>query len=211
MGVAAIPHGVAATTLDDDVRQTHGSGATGAVVAASLGGLIVAVIADGAGSLVLVNPLPSSPWHRHCRCGIGRKWCDGIEARLVATCDALPDADDATDVAAGSRTWGHAGCGQAFRPSAFCRRGRGVPCPAGKRWRRHGAASSSACQAPAVSVRCWDGNGRLLRSPPWRLRGCRPGECDSAHRPGARWIQHAVKPRHGRCTGAMVASGVQST
>lgn len=68
-----------------------------ALVGASLGGLLALRCADAADALVLVNPLPTAPWHAHLP---ARTWPDvvawGHDARLHGTRRALPDADDAT-------------------------------------------------------------------------------------------------------------------
>ena len=53
--------------------------------------------AGAADALVLVNPLPPSPWHAQLP---GREWPDVVpwqrDARLTGTLRALPDADEAT-------------------------------------------------------------------------------------------------------------------
>lgn len=94
-------HGLAVTTLDDYVRQARTALASlprpRVVVGASLGGLLAAMIAGDADALVLVNPLPPSPWHAQLP---ARDWPDVVrwhgQARLDTTRDALPDADDAS-------------------------------------------------------------------------------------------------------------------
>ncbi len=67
-----------------------------AAIGASLGGLLAAAIAADADALVLVNPLPPSPWHER----VPQRVRDGLipwrrEARLSTTLRALPDADPA--------------------------------------------------------------------------------------------------------------------
>jgi pimeloyl-ACP methyl ester carboxylesterase len=68
-----------------------------ALIGASLGGLLAAAASDDADALVLVNPLPPSPWHAQLP---AREWPDTVpwrrDARLSSTRRALPDADDAT-------------------------------------------------------------------------------------------------------------------
>jgi pimeloyl-ACP methyl ester carboxylesterase len=98
------------------------------VVGASLGGLLAVVNADLADALVLVNPLPPTPWHgglpvRGPYPAIVR-W--GREASLSGTRRALPDADDAT-------------CLYAFR-----------------RWRDESGAALDEARAgiPAIRPRC---------------------------------------------------------
>src|SRR5262245_20908320 len=58
--------GLAATTFDDYLRQTCAALETlprpRAAIGASLGGLLAMVCADAADALVLINPLPPSPW-----------------------------------------------------------------------------------------------------------------------------------------------------
>jgi len=95
--------GLQATTLEDYRQQV----ATAArelptppvLVGASLGGLLAlctAVEVDAA-ALVLVNPLPPSPWHAQLR---RRAWPPRVpwarDASLAGTRAALPDADAAT-------------------------------------------------------------------------------------------------------------------
>lgn len=67
------------------------------VMGASLGGLLALRIAAQADALVLVNPLPPSPWHRDLP---ARTWPDVVpwrrNARLASTRQALPDADEAS-------------------------------------------------------------------------------------------------------------------
>lgn len=68
-----------------------------ALVGASLGGLLALSCADLADALVLVNPLPPSPWAARLP---AREWPDVVpwrrEARLASTRRSIPDADDAT-------------------------------------------------------------------------------------------------------------------
>jgi len=93
-----------------------------AVVGASLGGLIGMQVADAADALVLVNPMPPSPWHRHLPRrdaqqegqppgdvpdqpgGPGSVVPWGRNARLASTRRAMPDAD-AASVAYASARW----------------------------------------------------------------------------------------------------------
>lgn len=95
------PRGWAFTTFDDYARQVREQlralPRPRALIGASLGGLLAALCADEADALVLINPLPPSPWHA----GLPeREWPDVIpwrrEARLASTRRAMPDADDAT-------------------------------------------------------------------------------------------------------------------
>lgn len=67
-----------------------------AAIGASLGGLLAAAIAADADALVMVNPLPPSPWHAR----VPQRVREGVipwrsEARLHSTRRALPDADAA--------------------------------------------------------------------------------------------------------------------
>ena len=93
--------GLAATQLRDYAAQV---GATLAalprprvVVGASLGGLLALMHGDAVDALVLVNPLPPSPWHTAlpptADAGAIVPWRTG--ARLEGTRRALPDADEA--------------------------------------------------------------------------------------------------------------------
>lgn len=99
--LAASASGLAGTTLDDYTAQVraalHGLPRPRALVGASLGGLLAASCADAADALVLVNPLPPSPWHAQLP---RREWPDVVpwhrDARLSSTRRAVPDADDAT-------------------------------------------------------------------------------------------------------------------
>lgn len=96
-----IDAGLAATALDDYAVQARAAlralPRPRAVVGASLGGLLAAMVADEADALVLVNPLPPAPFAQRMP---AREWPDTVrwrgDARLAATCRALPDADDAT-------------------------------------------------------------------------------------------------------------------
>lgn len=87
-------------------RQTlHALPRPRAAIGASLGGLLAAAIAADADALVLVNPLPPSPWHER----VPQRVREGLipwrrEARLSTTLRALPDADPATVVYA-LRRW----------------------------------------------------------------------------------------------------------
>lgn len=108
------PAGLAATTLQD--YRTQVSDALQdlphplVLIGASLGGLLAAMSAaistNQADALVLVNPLPPSPWHLHLP---RRDWDADVvswrrNARLASTRDALLDADDAAAVLA-FRRW----------------------------------------------------------------------------------------------------------
>lgn len=93
--------GVAATTFADYVAQVR-SGLESlprprALVGASLGGLLAMSCADAADALVLVNPMPPSPWAAQLP---AREWPDVVtwrrDARLASTRHSMPDADDAT-------------------------------------------------------------------------------------------------------------------
>lgn len=95
------PRGLAFTTFDDYVRQVREQlralPRPRVLIGASLGGLLAALCADEADGLVLINPLPPSPWHE----GLPeRSWPDVIpwrrEARLASTRRGMIDADDAT-------------------------------------------------------------------------------------------------------------------
>lgn len=93
--------GLAHTRFDDYARQVRSAlealPRPRALVGASLGGLLAMACADAADALVLVNPLPPSPWHAQLP---GREWPDVVpwqrDARLTGTRRALPDADEAT-------------------------------------------------------------------------------------------------------------------
>jgi pimeloyl-ACP methyl ester carboxylesterase len=93
--------GLAATCFDDYQAQLRtvleALPRPRALIGASLGGLLAAACAGGADALVLVNPLPPSPWS--ARLG-RREWPDVVpwrrDARLASTRAALADADDAT-------------------------------------------------------------------------------------------------------------------
>lgn len=99
--LAPAPSGLENTGFDDYALQVRnalrGRPRPRALVGASLGGLLAACVADDADALVLVNPLPPSPWHAQLP---QRDWPDvvpwGRDARLSSTRRALPDADDAT-------------------------------------------------------------------------------------------------------------------
>ena len=67
------------------------------VAGASLGGLLAAMCADQADALVLVNPLPPSPWQN----ALARRAWDEVvgwrrDARLASTRAAMMDADEAS-------------------------------------------------------------------------------------------------------------------
>lgn len=101
--------GLAATTFDDYVAQVRlaldALPRPRALVGASLGGLLALACADAADALVLVNPLPPSPWSAELP---PRVWADVVpwqrDARLSSTRRALPDAGDATALYA-YRNW----------------------------------------------------------------------------------------------------------
>lgn len=76
-----------------------------AAIGASFGGLLAAAIATDADALVMINPLPPSPWHRR----VPQRVRPGVipwrsEARLLSTRRALPDADPASTLYA-FRRW----------------------------------------------------------------------------------------------------------
>ncbi|HEY0506081.1 MAG TPA: alpha/beta fold hydrolase [Lysobacter sp.] len=93
--------GLAATVFADYVEQVRSALVAlprpRALVGASLGGLLALACADQADALVLVNPIPPSPWAGELP---SRDWPDVVpwraNARLASTRRALPDADDAT-------------------------------------------------------------------------------------------------------------------
>jgi len=95
------PQGLAATTFEDYRVQVRDAlealPRPRALVGASLGGLLAVANAASADALVLVNPIPPSPWHRMLP---QREWPDVVpwqrDARLASTRRALPDADDAS-------------------------------------------------------------------------------------------------------------------
>ena len=97
--------GLAATTLADYVEQMRAAlqalPRPCALVGASLGGLVSAMLAADAGNavarLVLVNPLPPHPWHALLP---ARDWPEVVpwrrDARLASTRRATPGADAAS-------------------------------------------------------------------------------------------------------------------
>lgn len=96
-----VPAGLAATRLEDYRQQLAvtvvGLTSPRVLVGASLGGLLALQLADSASALVLINPLPPSPWHTRLP---GRAspppvipW--GAYASLAGTRRAMPDADAA--------------------------------------------------------------------------------------------------------------------
>jgi pimeloyl-ACP methyl ester carboxylesterase len=93
--------GLENTGFDDYLQQIRGSlrwmPRPRALIGASLGGLLAAAASNDADALVLVNPLPPSPWQAQLP---RREWPDIVpwrrDARLSSTRRALPDADDAT-------------------------------------------------------------------------------------------------------------------
>ena len=103
------PPGLADTGLDDYRRQVEAAlqarPRPRVAVGASLGGLLAAACAGEADALVLVNPLPPSPWvdalSAHHRAAVV-PW--GSQARFEGTRRALPDADSATTLLA-HRRW----------------------------------------------------------------------------------------------------------
>lgn len=101
--LAPAPAGLARTGLDDYRAQVREAllalPRPRALVGASLGGLLAAMCAGDADALVLVNPLPPTPWHAQLP---QRQWPDVVpwrrDARLASTRRAVPDADEATAV-----------------------------------------------------------------------------------------------------------------
>lgn len=93
--------GLAATRFGDYETQMRRAlsvlPAPRAVVGASLGALLATRIADIADALVLVNPLPPTPWHRELP---PRDWPVIVpwrnNARLESTRRSMPDSDEAT-------------------------------------------------------------------------------------------------------------------
>ena len=155
--------GIAATTLDDYLAQVRAAidalPPPRALIGASLGGLLAAACADAADALVLVNPLPPAPWSGalpdRARADVV-PW--GRDARLASTRRALPDADDATAIAAFRRWRDESG-----RALAQARRLE-VPAPRGPVLC---IASSDDADVPAATTAAlavaW--NGELMRVP----------------------------------------------
>ncbi|MET0808838.1 MAG: alpha/beta fold hydrolase [Pseudoxanthomonas sp.] len=93
--------GPACTCLQDYALQLHAElerlPRPRVLIGASLGGLLSLLCAEAADALVLVNPLPPSPWHKALR---HREWADTVpwqrHARLASTRDAMADADEAS-------------------------------------------------------------------------------------------------------------------
>ncbi|MGH8077845.1 MAG: alpha/beta fold hydrolase [Lysobacter sp.] len=93
--------GLASTTFANYVAQVRvrieSMPRPRALVGASVGGLLAMACADLADALVLVNPLPPSPWAAQLP---GREWPDVVpwrrDARLASTRRSMPGADDAT-------------------------------------------------------------------------------------------------------------------
>lgn len=93
--------GLASTRLQDYQGQVRAALAAlpgpRVLLGASLGGLLALGAADDADALILVNPLPPSPWHAGMPV---RDWPDVVpwrrDARLSGTRRALPEADEAT-------------------------------------------------------------------------------------------------------------------
>lgn len=96
----AATDGIAATLISDYVAQVRveleAMPRPRALVGASLGGLLAMACADAADALVLVNPVPPSPWAAKLP---AREWPDVVrwrcDARLASTRRAIPDAEDA--------------------------------------------------------------------------------------------------------------------
>jgi len=95
------PAGLAFTTWSDYLAQAKEAlralPRPRAAIGTSLGGLLAAAVAEEADALVLINPLPPSPWHAQ----VPQRVREGVvpwrsEARLSSTSRALPDADPAT-------------------------------------------------------------------------------------------------------------------
>jgi pimeloyl-ACP methyl ester carboxylesterase len=96
--------GLAATRIEDYLEQVVAAAARLAaprvLVGASLGGLLALMAAArvAVDALVMVNPLPASPWHRDLPSRPA--WPDvvpwGRTASLPGTRRALPDADETT-------------------------------------------------------------------------------------------------------------------
>lgn len=103
------PDGLAATRFPDYAAQVRlaieAMPRPRALVGASLGGLLAMACADAADALVLVNPLPPSPWSATLS---QDEWPDVVpwrrDARLTSTRRSLPDADDASALF-GFRRW----------------------------------------------------------------------------------------------------------
>lgn len=95
------PQGLGATSLEDYIAQVRAAlealSRPRVLVGASLGGLLAMMCAEEVDALVLVNPIPPSPWHAALP---QREWPDVVpwqhDARLATTRRALPDADDAS-------------------------------------------------------------------------------------------------------------------
>ena len=93
--------GLAATTFDDYLRagacRPGSTAAAARRVGASLGGLLAMACAAQADALVLVNPLPPSPW---CSRLPARDWPDVVpwrrDARLASTRRAIAGCGRAT-------------------------------------------------------------------------------------------------------------------
>ena len=93
--------GLVATTFGDYFAQVRAAlealPRPRVLVGASLGGLLAMACAEAADALVLVNPIPPSPWHaslpQHEWPAVVPWQCD---ARLASTRRAMPGADDAS-------------------------------------------------------------------------------------------------------------------
>lgn len=104
-----VSRGLASTGFADYVAQVRTAVAllprARALVGASLGGLLALACADEADALVLINPLPPSPWASRLP---PRSWPRvvrwGTDARLASTRRALFDSDAATAIEA-MRRW----------------------------------------------------------------------------------------------------------
>jgi pimeloyl-ACP methyl ester carboxylesterase len=90
--------GLEATQLYDYVEQARIELAAmprpRAIIGASLGGLLALAVADAADALVLVNPLPPSPWHALLPAAVPspRRVAWRARASLAGTRAALPEA-----------------------------------------------------------------------------------------------------------------------
>ena len=101
--------GYAATRLSDYRMQVEAAvraSSPSVLVGASLGGWLAYAVADAVSALVLVNPLPPSPWHHALRRAEPYPdvvcWRDA--RRLDGTLAAMPDSDAAARLYA-FRSW----------------------------------------------------------------------------------------------------------
>ena len=87
--------GLAATTFEDYLQQARAALAAlprpRAVIGASLGGLLAMALPDAADALVLMNPLPPSPWCSAVACARLAGRC-ALATRCAAGVDAARDA-----------------------------------------------------------------------------------------------------------------------